>query len=71
MAFNGAAKKMQQFVCGLRGHDVVRHFGTGRVSLQCVSCGHESPGWVMPVLTARRSPDAPTSPRGPHQQHAS
>jgi hypothetical protein len=36
---------MRQFVCGLQGHDSLLQFGRGRLSLKCVSCGHESPGW--------------------------
>ncbi len=34
-----------QFVCGLHGHDSLLHFERGRLSLKCLSCGHESPGW--------------------------
>jgi hypothetical protein len=36
---------VRQFVCGLQGHDNLLEFGRGRLSLKCVSCGHESPGW--------------------------
>jgi len=39
--------KIRQFFCGLQGHDVLRHFGKTRVSLQCVSCGYETPGWDL------------------------
>jgi hypothetical protein len=54
MMISGAARRVQQFVCGLHGHDMVRHFDKGRMSLQCVSCGHESPGWELPALAVRR-----------------
>ena len=37
--------QMRQFICGLHGHDALLHFGQGRMSLQCTSCGYESPGW--------------------------
>jgi hypothetical protein len=37
----------RQFVCGLHGHDNLLEFGRGRLSLKCVSCGHESPGWEI------------------------
>ena len=37
--------QMRQFICGLHGHDALLHFGQGRMSLQCTSCGHETPGW--------------------------
>jgi hypothetical protein len=36
---------VRQFICGLHGHDALLHFGQGRMSLQCTSCGYESPGW--------------------------
>ena len=34
-------------VCGLTGHEMVFHFEGNHVSLQCLSCGHESPGWTV------------------------
>ena len=43
----------KQFSCGLHGHDMLLHFERRRVSLKCVTCGHESPGWSM----------APTTPK--------
>jgi hypothetical protein len=36
---------VRQFICGLHGHDALLHFGQGRLSLQCTSCGYETPGW--------------------------
>ena len=36
---------LRQFICGLHGHDALLHFGQGRLSLQCTSCGYETPGW--------------------------
>jgi hypothetical protein len=39
------AEQVRQLICGLHGHDALLHFGHGRVSLLCTSCGHESPGW--------------------------
>jgi len=38
-------EQLRQFICGLHGHDSLLHFGDGRVSLLCSSCGHETPGW--------------------------
>jgi hypothetical protein len=43
--FARAAGRVQQFVCGLHGHDALLHFDHGRMSLLCTSCGYESPGW--------------------------
>ena len=45
-------EQVRQFICGLNGHDSLLHFGEGRVSLLCSSCGHETPGWD--VKGARR-----------------
>ena len=39
--------KVRQFFCGLHGHDTLRHFAKGRISLQCVTCGYETPGWDL------------------------
>ena len=41
-----------RMVCGLTGHEMVFHFETNRVSLHCLSCGHESPGWTVGVKRA-------------------
>ena len=48
---------MNQLFCGLRGHDTLLRFENERMSLRCVSCGHETPGWelneVPPTVTVR------------------
>jgi hypothetical protein len=48
---------MRQSLCGLTGHDTLMHYEADRLALQCVSCGHESPGWnlneVAPTVTVR------------------
>jgi hypothetical protein len=41
--------KVRQFLCGLHGHDALLHFEQGRMSLQCTSCGFETPGWDLQV----------------------
>ena len=46
--------KVRQFLCGLHGHDALLHFESGRMSLQCTSCGYETPGWDL------RADDEPT-----------
>ena len=51
--FGRAAGHVRQFLCGLHGHDALLHFEQGRMSLQCVSCGYESPGWDMKGVPAR------------------
>jgi hypothetical protein len=40
-------EKVHQFLCGLQGHDTLRHFDKGRISLQCVTCGYQTPGWDL------------------------
>jgi hypothetical protein len=39
--------RFRQLLCGLRGHDNLMQFEKERLSLQCASCGHESPGWAL------------------------
>ena len=43
--FGRAAEHLRQIICGLHGHDALLHFEQGRMSLQCTSCGYETPGW--------------------------
>jgi hypothetical protein len=57
---SGVARLMtwlQQATCGLGGHDTLLHFEGERMSLRCVSCGHETPGWELneapPTVTVR------------------
>jgi hypothetical protein len=52
-----AVEFMHQTLCGLRGHDSLLHFEEERMSMRCVSCGHDTPGWelneVPPTVTVR------------------
>ena len=45
---------LTRLICALRGHEEYLHFEKNRVYLQCIGCGHESPGWTIdarrPVL---------------------
>ena len=45
---------LKRFICAFRGHEEYLHFEKNRVYLECVACGHESPGWTIdtrrPVL---------------------
>ena len=53
----GMLDRVRQMFCGLHGHDTLLHFEQERMSLRCVSCGHETPGWelneVPPTVTIR------------------
>ena len=55
--------RLRQALCGLHGHDMLRRFEQDRMSLRCVSCGHETPGWELneapPTVTVR----------GDHRRH--
>jgi hypothetical protein len=51
--FERALGQVRQFVCGLHGHDALLHFEQGRMSLQCTSCGYETPGWDLKAAAAR------------------
>jgi hypothetical protein len=42
-----AADQLRQFLCSLHGHDALLHFEHGRMSLQCTSCGYQTPGWDL------------------------
>jgi hypothetical protein len=33
--------------CGLGGHAMILRFEPGRLSLQCMNCGHNTPGWTV------------------------
>ena len=52
-----------QFLCGLHGHDALLHFEHDRLSLQCTSCGHETPGWD--VRAVQRTPLRASTRREP------
>lgn len=55
--------RLQQFVCGLHGHDRLLQFETGRLSLKCVSCGHETPGWNLKKADTAAPPEPVSVPR--------
>jgi hypothetical protein len=38
---------LRQLPCALRGHDEVMHFERNRLSLRCLSCGHQTAGWCF------------------------
>ena len=49
-----ASRRARQFLCGLSGHDSLLHFQHGRISLVCVLCGHETPGWDLGAAAPAR-----------------
>lgn len=36
---------LRQVTCGLSGHDMYLHVDGPRVTMRCVGCQHETPGW--------------------------
>jgi hypothetical protein len=49
-----AVSRLNQAICGMSGHDMVRHFEGKRVMVRCTSCGYESPGWEVSGQGPRR-----------------
>ena len=47
-------EKMRQFICGLEGHQMVRHFEPNRMALKC-PCGYETHGWEIRERTRPES----------------
>jgi hypothetical protein len=45
--YRDAGAWLHQRLCGLYGHSMVRHFESTKLSLECVSCGHRTPGWDL------------------------
>ena len=44
---SGVLDRVRQMFCGLHGHDTLLHFEQDRMSLRCVSCHYETPGWEL------------------------
>ena len=44
-----AAEGLLQARCGLGGHTMAMRFEKSRVSLHCLNCGHNTPGWTVPA----------------------
>ena len=54
-------KRVGQIQCGITGHNVMLRYAPARLSLQCTSCGYESPGWEFapPAAVALAAPVRP------------
>lgn len=46
-----AIEGLRQARCGLGGHAMTLRFEKTRVSLQCMSCGHNTSGWTIQART--------------------
>jgi hypothetical protein len=61
--------RVRQFLCGLHGHDALLHFEHGRMSLQCASCGYETPGWDFKTAKRPQTADSSHAARMPLVDH--
>jgi hypothetical protein len=51
--------------CALQGHDAFMHFEDHRLSMKCISCGYETPGWnELGVVPTKRPVASPTPAYG-------
>jgi hypothetical protein len=50
----GMTRRLDQFVCGLAGHDELMRFEPKRLSLRCTRCAHQTAGWDMTSPRPRR-----------------
>ena len=41
------ASRLSQLICGLNGHQLLLNAEPGRLSLKCMSCPYETPGWAI------------------------
>ena len=41
------SSKLSQLICGLGGHELLLNAEPGRLSLKCMSCPYETPGWTI------------------------
>jgi hypothetical protein len=55
-AMRAAGRVVRQSICGVGGHEYSKKSAGNRIFLQCVECGHETPGWRIDV--AIRGPKA-------------
>ncbi len=61
--------RLNQWVCGVHGHDTQLQIGADRLLLRCSRCGYASPGWVVPPAAGRGPTDA-SSERPPARPSA-
>lgn len=57
--FQRAIRRAGQLRCGVTGHNLLIRYAPDRLSLQCTTCGYESPGWELE--SARRLAPRTTS----------
>ena len=43
--------RLSQLICGMSGHQLLLNAEPGRLSLKCMSCPYETPGWTIKEKT--------------------
>jgi hypothetical protein len=46
------SRRAGQMRCGITGHSVLLRYERTRLSLQCSTCGYETPGWELETTRA-------------------
>ena len=41
------ASRLSRLICGMSGHQLLLNAEPGRLSLKCMSCPYETPGWTI------------------------
>jgi hypothetical protein len=50
--WTSVASRLSQLICGLSGHQLLLNAEPGRLSLKCMSCPYETPGWTIKEKSA-------------------
>jgi hypothetical protein len=62
----GIFEQGHQLICGLRGHEVVFHFEPNRLSLRCLNCALQTPGWTLGPEGVHAATHDPRQGHGPY-----
>lgn len=41
------SRRLNQWICGMHGHETQLQIGADRLLLRCSHCGYATPGWVV------------------------
>jgi hypothetical protein len=53
MSWANLSSRLSQLFCGLGGHELLLRAEPGRLSLKCMNCMYETPGWTIKEAQAR------------------
>ena len=56
LTWESISSRVSQLLCGLGGHELLLHAEPGRLSLRCMSCPYETPGWTIKEKAAEARP---------------